>query len=179
MNPFSINNQPTYDPFAVQPMRDELLATGFNELLTPQDVDNAILENKGKTVFVVMNSVCGCAAGSARPGATLALQNAKIPDSIYTVFAGQEKEAMAHLRQTYLADYPPSSPAMILFRDGKVIFIMHRLDIEGYSADQIAATLVKAFNEHCSAEGPAISPEDYNKILHAKACGSKIPRFQS
>jgi putative YphP/YqiW family bacilliredoxin len=173
---FTINSQgPIYDPNAVQPMRDELVAAGFTEMITPSDVDNFMSVEKDKTVLVMINSVCGCAAGSARPGITLALQNKIIPDYIYTVFAGQDRDAVDHLRQSYLPGIPPSSPYIAMFRDGEVIFLMQRLNIEGKTADMVASELTEAFNTHCTNEGPSVSPEMYEQILHAKACGSKIP----
>lgn len=174
---FPIAEGPTYDPVAVQPMRDELLAVGFKELFTPEDVDAAVTGHKDQTVLVMINSVCGCAAGSARPGAGLALQHSLIPDHLYTVFAGQEKAAVAHLREIYLAQFPPSSPAIALFKNGKVIHMLQRRDIEGRSPREVAALLIEAFDQHCSAQGPSISPEDFEKVQHAVMCGSKIPRF--
>lgn len=173
-----VSRPPIYDQDAVQPMRDELIAVGFKELLTPQEVDEAILVNDDKTALVMINSVCGCAAGSARPGISLALQNDVIPDKLYTVFAGQEREAVDRVR-SLVTNYPPSSPSVALFKNGKLIYFMQRYDIEGYNAQHIANTLVKAFEEHCSAQGPSISPEDFAKVMHAKACGSKIPLFKN
>lgn len=177
MHTIPIQSQPTYDPFAVQPMRDELIAVGFAELLTPEDVDAALTGHPDETVFVMVNSVCGCAAGSARPGASLALQHGVIPDHLCTVFAGQEKAALAHLRQTYLSQFPPSSPAMVLFKNGEVLFILHRYQIEGKSAEEIALALTAVFDQHCRRQGPSISPEQYAEIEHAIACGSKIPLY--
>ena len=174
---FSLNNQPMYDPAAVQPMRDELLATRFKELLTPEDVDQALLKNPDKTVFVVVNSVCGCAAGSARPGANLALQHKVIPDELYTVFAGQEKLAVSHLRKTYLSQFTPSSPCMALLKNGEVLFMLHRYEIEGRTHEQIAGALAAAFDEFCSRQGPSIAPEQFEQVMHAKFCGSQVPRF--
>lgn len=172
-----LNNQPTYDPVAVQPMRDELIAVGFQELQTVEDVDNAINQKDDKTVLLVINSVCGCAAGSARPGVCEALQNNVIPDRIVTGFAGQDKLAVAYVREKYLAQFPPSSPMMALFKNGEVVFLLPRHHIEGRSAQQIADILRQAFNEHCANEGPSITPEQYAQVVHARMCGSKIPRF--
>ncbi|MCA9741793.1 MAG: BrxA/BrxB family bacilliredoxin [Deferribacteres bacterium] len=177
MQNIPLSFQPTYDPFSVQPMRDELVAVGFDELMEPEDIDAAIQNNAGKSVFIVINSVCGCAAGSARPGASLALQHKTIPDKLYTVFAGQEKAAVDRLRRQYLSEFPPSSPAMALFKDGEAIFMLHRYQIEGRNAQQIAEILMQVFQEHCSNEGPSIPPEQFEKVVHAKACGSKIPLF--
>lgn len=173
---FEINSRgPIYDPNAVQPMRDELVAAGFTELLSASDVDTFMSAGKDETVLVMINSVCGCAAGSARPGVTLALQNKIIPDRVLTVFAGQDRDAVDHLRQSYLQGIPPSSPFVAIFKNGEVVFLMQRFNIEGKTAGMVAAELTDAFNAHCTKEGPSVSPEMYEQILHAKACGSKIP----
>jgi len=174
---FTINQRgPIYDPEAVQPMRDELVAAGFTELLTPADVDTFIASKEGTTLLMI-NSVCGCAAGSARPGVTLALQNNIIPDRIVTVFAGQDRDAVDHFRSAYLPGIAPSSPFMALFKAGELAFVMQRLDIEGKTADMVAEELVDAFNTHCKKEGPSVPKEQYDAILHAKACGSRIPKY--
>ncbi len=169
--------QPNYDPAAVQPMRDELIAVGFQELSTPGEVDQAIDVKDDKIVLLMINSVCGCAAGSARPGVCEALQHSVIPDRLVTVFAGQDKAALAHLREKYLPMFPPSSPAMALFKNGQVVGMMHRHMIEGHSPEEIAAALKEAFDQHCSAAGPSVPPEHYAQVVHARSCGSKIPRF--
>jgi putative YphP/YqiW family bacilliredoxin len=174
---FTINNRgPIYDQESVQPMRDELVAAGFTEMLSPQDVDT-FLSGKNETVLVMINSVCGCAAGSARPGVTLALQNKIIPDRILTVFAGQERDAVDHFRNSYLAGVPPSSPFIVLFKDGEAVFLMQRFNIEGKTADMVADELIEAFNSFCTKEGPSVPKEAYDAIMHAKACGSKIPLY--
>ena len=173
---FNINQStPIYDPEAVQPMRDELVFVGFQEATTPQIVEDLITPKDDKTVLVVINSVCGCAAGSARPAAALSLQNNIIPDRLVTVFAGQDRDAVNHLRNKFLADIPPSSPFMALFKNGEVVYTMPRHHIEGRYADEIAEDLKKVFNQRCSAKGPSISPEKYKELVHAVACGSKIP----
>jgi putative YphP/YqiW family bacilliredoxin len=175
---FNIQSRPPmYDQDAVQPMRDELVAVGFKELLTSQEVDETVKVNDDKTALVMINSVCGCAAGSARPGISLALQNGKIPDKLYTVFAGQEREAVDRLRQ-YIPGFPPSSPCVALFKNGELIYFMQRYDIEGNSAEYIAGVLKEVFDDACSNNGPSISPEDFAKVLYAKQCGSKIPLFK-
>lgn len=171
-----VSRSPMYDQDAVQPMRDELLAVGFKELLTPSDVDDALKINDDKTSLVMINSVCGCAAGSARPGVSLALQNTVIPDNLYTAFAGQEREAVDKVR-SYITEYAPSSPSVALFKNGKLIYFMQRLDIEGYDANHIANELKKIFNEFCTAQGPSISPDYFEKVMYAKTCGSKIPAY--
>ncbi len=172
-----LSRAPMYDQDAVQSMRDELVAVGFEELLTAEDVDNAIKNNDNKTVLVMINSVCGCAAGSARPGVSLALQNDIIPDKIYTGFAGQERDAVDRIRQ-HIKDYPPSSPSIALFKNGKLIHFVPRLDIEGYTAEQIAQSLKNVFNEKCSSKGPSITPEQFSQVMYAKQCGSRIPLFK-
>ncbi len=174
---FEINTRgPIYDPEAVQPMRDELLAAGFSEMLTPADADTFLSNNEG-TTLVMINSVCGCAAGSARPGVTMALQNSKIPDRLVTVFAGQDRDAIDYFRNAYLPGIAPSSPFMVLYKNGEIVFLMQRLNIEGKTADMVSEELVEAFNAHCTKEGPSVPSEVYEQILHAKACGSKIPKF--
>jgi bacilliredoxin len=171
-----MTRMPMYDEEAVQPMRDELIAYGFQEMRTPDEVDQ-VLKNPEGTVLVVVNSVCGCAAGSARPGVGAALQNSKIPDRFVTVFAGQDRDAVDHVRQQYLGQFPPSSPSMALFKDGKPVYVMHRSMIEGRMPQQIAAELSRVFNEQCQRTGPSIPTEDFAQVSHAVACGSSIPRF--
>jgi len=167
--------RPLYDPTAVQPMRDELVRVGFRELRTPEEVDETFGNLRG-TALLVVNSVCGCAAGNARPGAMLALQYRVIPDQLVTVFAGQDREATERAR-SYIRDYPPSSPSMALFKDGKVVLMLERHQIEGRGPQEIAADLVAGFDEHCSHAGPSISPEEFAKIIPQHFCGSSIPRF--
>ena len=175
---FNIQSRPPlYDQDAVQPMRDELIAVGFKELLTPQEVDEAVKVKDDKTVLVMINSVCGCAAGSARPGISLALQNRTMPDKLFTVFAGQEREAVDRLRQ-YIPNFPPSSPCVALFKNGELIYFMQRYDIEGNDAEYISGVLKEVFDDACSNHGPSISQEDFAKVLYAKQCGSKIPLFK-
>ena len=128
-------------------MRAELTRLGVRELRTPEQVDEAV-QSHG-TVMIVVNSVCGCAAGKARPGIALALQHARRPDLATTVFAGGDVEATDRARQ-YFAPYPPSSPSIGLLQDGKLVFMMERRDIENRDAAAIAARLTAAFDEHCS-----------------------------
>ncbi len=136
-----------YDPQMVQPMREDLTTLGFEELLTPDAVDK-VLGSDG-VVLVVVNSVCGCAAGKARPGVRLAVQHDKVPDKLTTVFAGMEIDATERAR-SYFPGYPPSSPQIGLLKDGKLVYLMERHDIEGREANEIAAKLVDAFDQHCS-----------------------------
>jgi putative YphP/YqiW family bacilliredoxin len=131
----------------VQPMRDELTRIGVQELRTPEEVSDTLDNVKG-TALVVVNSVCGCAAGQCRPGVARALQHSVKPDNLYTVFAGQDKEATAKARE-YFAPYPPSSPSIALMKDGKLVHFIQRYQIEDRSAEMIAADLVGAFDEYC------------------------------
>jgi putative YphP/YqiW family bacilliredoxin len=131
------------------PMREDLTRFGVEETRTPADVDRVLTE-KG-TVMMVINSVCGCAAGKARPGIGMALQHAVRPDKVATVFAGGDEEAVEHLRGI-LADYPPSSPSIAFFQDGKPVFMMHRRDIESRDAFQIAGMLTAAFDHFCAKQ---------------------------
>jgi len=133
------------EPF-IAPMREELARLGFEDLRTPEAVD-AVVKQAG-TTMVVVNSVCGCAAGKARPGIALALRQGKRPDRLTTVFAGADVEA-TEVARGHFAPYPPSSPSIALMKDGKLVYIMERRDIEGRSADMIAAELQKAFETHC------------------------------
>jgi len=131
----------------IQPMRDELTRLGIQELRTPEEVEQAFDNMKG-TALVVVNSVCGCAAGNARPGVAKALQGDVKPDHLYTVFAGQDKEATAKARE-YFAPYPPSSPSIAIMKDGKLVYFIERHEIENRTADQIAAKLTAAFEHYC------------------------------
>lgn len=167
---------PLYDPEAVKPLRQELVRVGVRELQTPEEVE-AVLGKKQGTTLVVVNSICGCAAGSARPGVMLALQNKVIPDQLTTVFAGMDREAVERAR-AYLAPYPPSSPCIGLLKDGKVAAIIERRDIEGRSPAEIAEALKAAFDKFCSRPGPSIPREEFEKIVPIHACGSSIPRAQ-
>ncbi len=173
---FNINTQaPMYDPHSVQPMRDELVYVGFKELTIAEEVDKVLSQQNDETTLVFINSVCGCAAGSARPGVSMALQGKVIPDNIVTVFAGQDKDAVNAVRTKYLKNIPPSSPSAALIKNGEVLFMLPRHHIEGRTPEQIADILQQVFNEHCNNEGPSISKEKYDKLVHAKMCGSKIP----
>lgn len=129
------------------PMAKDLTDFGFTGLTTEEDVVDAIANTKG-TLLLVVNSVCGCAAANARPGAKMAMQNDNRPDKAATVFAGVDKDAVDKAR-SYLLPYPPSSPAIALFKDGQLVHMLERLHIEGRSAEMISANLVEAFNTHC------------------------------
>lgn len=137
-----------YPPELVKPMRDELSTKGFEELRTAEDVDG-VMEGSNETVLVVVNSVCGCAAGAARPGVLHAVTTSdKLPNRMTTVFAGVDREAVDRAR-TYFLPYPPSSPAIALFKNGNLVHFIERRHIEGRSADMIAQNLKMAFDEHC------------------------------
>jgi putative YphP/YqiW family bacilliredoxin len=132
----------------IQPMRDELTQIGFRELKTAEEVDE-VLADKSGTTLVVVNSICGCAGGIARPGVAAALESGPKPDRLVTVFAGQDKEATARARE-FFVNIPPSSPSMFLFKDGKLVDMLHRSDIEGHSAPHVAERLQSMFAEYCS-----------------------------
>ncbi len=173
---FDINSQiPKYDPVAVQPMRDELTFIGFEEIKTIEETEKALGNKNDETVFVFINSVCGCAAGSARPGISKALQNNLIPDRLVTAFAGQDNEAVNHIRTKYLSQYPPSSPSGALIKNGEILFMMQRSFFAGKNDEDIANLLKEVFNTNCNNKGPSIPVEKYEQLVHARKCGSKIP----
>ncbi len=136
-----------YPEMLVAPMRKQLTEQGFTELMSVEEVSNAI-ENNAETALVLVNSVCGCAAGTARPGVLMSLQNDKKPAACLTVFAGMELDAVAKARE-YMLPYPPSSPAVALFKGNKLVYMMERHQIEGRSAGQIAGDLAEAYNNFC------------------------------
>ena len=137
-----------YNPMLVQPMKEEVTRLGVKELTTVDDVDAALGDPHG-TVLVFINSVCGCAAGGARPALAKALRHPVLPNATYTVFAGQDIDAVARAR-SYCSDFQPSSPAMALFRDGEVVHFIHRHQIEGQGPDAVAANLTAAFDKFCT-----------------------------
>jgi putative YphP/YqiW family bacilliredoxin len=135
-----------YPPELVKPMKEDLTNVGFNELTTASQVDDAL--SKSGTTLVMVNSVCGCAAANARPGAKASIQNAKKPDQLVTVFAGVDKEAVDSARAKMIP-FPPSSPSIALFKDGELVHMLERHHIEGRPADMIADNLKDAYNEYC------------------------------
>jgi len=137
-----------YDEMIVAPMRQELAQLGIQETKTAADVDAVLGEKKG-TVLVVVNSVCGCAAGNARPAVAMALENGVLPDKMITVFAGNDVEATRRVRE-YFVGYRPSSPAIALVRDGEVVKILERWNIEGRQPHDIASELTAAFDQFCA-----------------------------
>lgn len=136
-----------YDERFVTPMREELTRLGVQEMRTADEVDQTLRNPRG-TTLVVVNSICGCAARNARPAVANALGNAKRPDRLTTVFAGQDAEATARARE-YFAPYPPSSPQIALLKNGTIAFMLERKQIEGRAAEEIAKDLVEAFEKHC------------------------------
>lgn len=139
-----------YSPLLVKPMREELTQLGISELQTADEVDRFMAEAKAGTSLLVVNSVCGCAAGMARPGVRLALQHGRRPDRVASVFAGQDLEATARAR-SYFAEVPPSSPCFALIKDGELVTFVPRHRIEGRDAGSVAKDLTAAFEEHCGA----------------------------
>lgn len=132
-----------YDPRMVQPMRDEVTKIGFKEMLTADDVEKEM--STPGTALVFINSVCGCAAGSARPSLKLAIENTKKPDRLLTAFAGNDKEAVAKAR-SYFTGFPPSSPQMAILKDGKLVWMLERWQIEGRMPEAIASEIKRAFD---------------------------------
>lgn len=136
-----------YPEMLVSPMRAELTNVGFKELKSTEDVVNTMSNDQGVSLLVV-NSVCGCAAGAARPGIIRSLSNDKTPNNLYTVFAGQDLDAVAKARE-FMMPFPPSSPSVALFKDGKLVHFVERMNIEGHTAEQVADQLRKAYDQFC------------------------------
>lgn len=137
-----------YPEIMIRPMREDLTRLGVEELRTAEAVDETVKNGKG-TLMVVVNSVCGCAAGRARPGVALALEHSVKPDKVATVFAGADIEATERAR-SYFTGYGPSSPSIAILKDGELVYMLERYQIEGRDATQIAGELTKAFDEHCA-----------------------------
>jgi len=144
---------PMYPEILVVPMREELTRLGIEELRTAEDVDQKLKSRPG-TTMVVVNSICGCAAGRMRPAVRMALQNEAKPEKAFSVFAGQEKDATDRAR-SYFTGYPPSSPSIAILRDGELVYMMQRRDIESREAPAIAADLKAAFDRICGKATPA------------------------
>lgn len=138
-----------YPEIMIRPMREDLTRLGVEELKTADAVDEAVKNSKG-TLMVVVNSICGCAAGKARPGVALALQHEVKPDRVATVFAGADIEATERAR-SYFSGYGPSSPSIAILKDGELVYMLERYQIEGRNADEIAGELTQAFDQHCAA----------------------------
>lgn len=147
---FTLSLELDFYQMMIQPMRDELTDIGFRELRSAEEVDEA-MANKQGTTLVVVNSVCGCAGGIARPAVAMALESDKRPDHLVTVFAGQDKDATERAR-SFFTDMPPSSPSMFLFKEGALVGVLHRHDIEGSRADLVAGKLMALFDQYCTAK---------------------------
>ena len=156
---------PTYPEQIAAPYRKELTDNGFTQMLTPEDVDKALQRNDGKVQMVVLNSVCGCGARVARPGALLSLFSKNIPDERFTLFAGMEKDAVNHFRMNYLPGVTPSSPTISLFKDGELLFILHRYQIERSAAGDIADVLIQEFNKVCAKENDDAKVEELRQFF--------------
>ncbi len=159
---------PSYPEAIVAPFREELVATGFQQLMTPADVDSALDRQDDKVVLVILNSVCGCSARVGRPGAILSLLNKVVPDSLVTVFAGMEKEAVTHFRTKYLSGLTPSSPNIAIFKNGQLAFILHRYQIERMEASEIADDLATVYNSICTSEQDQATAEKLRHFLIEK-----------
>ena len=146
------NQGPSYPEQVVAPYRKELADAGFQPLMTMDDVNQLLKDNPGKVILLVLNSVCGCSARVSRPGAILSFFNHVVPDIKATLFAGMEKEAVAYFRAEYLAGVTPSSPNILVLKDGQVLLHLQRHQIETSDAGTIADTLIDAYNQHCSKQ---------------------------
>ncbi len=169
--------QSLYDINAVRHMWEELENIGVHSLNTPEGVDSALSKKKGTTLLVI-NSVCGCAAGHARPGVGMALQHGLIPDYLVTVFAGVDRDATQRARE-YLPEITPSSPSVALFKDGELVYVLHRKQIEQLDAAGVAADLIRSFDSFCSKKGPSVSREKFENNFSPARCSSEIPRYQA
>jgi putative YphP/YqiW family bacilliredoxin len=167
--------QALYDRKLVAHMWKELEGIGLKSLTTAAEVDETIKNTKG-TTLVVVNSVCGCSAGSARPGVAIALQNSVIPDNLTTVFAGVDMEATARARDL-MSGVAPSSPSIAIFKDGQLVHFVPRMEIEGHSDQEVGEALATAFDKHCSRTGPSVPWETVVSVFNADAgpkCGSEL-----
>jgi len=159
------NQGPTYPEQIAAPFRKELTDNGFTQLLSAEDVDNALGVTDSKIKMVVLNSVCGCGARVARPGALLSLFSKVVPDEKLTLFAGMEKDAVNVFRSKYLPGITPSSPTISLFKDGELLFILHRYQIERSAAVDIADTLIQEYNKACTKENDDAAVEELRQYF--------------
>jgi bacilliredoxin len=159
------NQGPTYPEQIAAPFRKELTDNGFTQLLSADDVDKALGATDGKIKMVVLNSVCGCGARVARPGALLSLFSKVVPDDKLTIFAGMEKDAVDIFRSKYLAGVTPSSPTISLFKDGELLFILHRYQIERSAAGDIADTLMQEYNKVCTKQNDDAAIEELRQYF--------------
>jgi putative YphP/YqiW family bacilliredoxin len=163
-----------YDRNLVKPMWQELEQVGVTPLSSAREVDRFMSEAQG-TALIMVNSVCGCAAGSARPALALALQNEVIPDQLATVFAGVDTEATDRAR-SYMKGVPPSSPSIALFKDGKLVYMMERVMIEGHRDEQVASELKNEFNKYCLRQGPSVPWERVVEVFGVQQSLGRIRR---
>ena len=168
LNSLMANDGPSYSEIIVKPYREELVEAGFEQLLTPEDVEKALNRQDDKIVMAVLNSVCGCSARVGRPGAILSLFNKVVPDMLVTIFAGMEKDAVNLFRQKYLAGITPSSPNIAIFKNGQLVHILHRYQIERMGAGDIAGDLVNVYNTHCTKEQSMDTIEQLRKVFIEK-----------
>ncbi|MBS1600408.1 MAG: BrxA/BrxB family bacilliredoxin [Bacteroidetes bacterium] len=162
------NNGPSYSEIIVKPYREELVQAGFQQLLTPEEVETALNRRDDKIALVVLNSVCGCSARVGRPGTILSLFNKVVPDLLFTIFAGMEKDAVNLFRQKYLAGITPSSPNIAIFKNGQLVHMLHRYQIERMGAGDIAAELVNVYDAHCTKEQSAETIEHLRQVFIEK-----------
>ena len=168
--------RPLYDLEAVRYMWEELNNIGVRSLNTLEEVDEALKNKKGTTLLVI-NSVCGCAAGHARPGIGLALQHKVVPDRLVTVFAGVDRDATDRARE-YLPGFIPSSPSVALFKDGELIYMLHRNQIETLDARGVVLSLIRIFDSSCGSPGPSVPKEKFENNFAPARCSSTIPAYQ-
>ena len=179
MNKYDNRYLPTYAPDAVQYMRDELTEVGFEKITSIEEADQVLTQQKDQVVLLVINSVCGCAAGSVRPGVALALQHHLIPDYLVTTFAGQDKQVVEYIRQKYLTNFIPSSPCIALFKNGQMLHILERKDLVNLDPEEISHILTALFDKSCFRIGPSVEPEKYNSLGFTVMCSTNIPKFES
>lgn len=162
------NTGPSYPEAIVGPYREELVDAGFEQLLTPEQVDNALDRQDDQLVLVVLNSVCGCSARVARPGAILSLFNETVPSSMVTLFAGMEKEAVVHFREKYLKGITPSSPNIAVFKNGSLVNMLHRYQIERMSANEIARELASWYSQEGSKKQTDATRQELKQLFIRK-----------
>jgi len=165
-----------YDLEAVKPYREELENIGIKPVTTPAEVA-AIFDNPEGTMLLVINSVCGCAAGHARPGIGLALQHDRIPDRLYTVFAGVDRAATEKARE-YIPGFQPSSPSVALFENGELVLMLERKQIEITDAGGVAGILIEAFDKYCSSAGPSVPGDVFASNFAPPRCSSDLPGYE-
>ncbi len=159
------NSGPSYSEIIVAPYREELVSAGFQQMLTPEDVDKVLDRNDDKIILVVLNSVCGCSARVGRPGTLLSLFNDVVPDVLATLFAGMEKEAVAYFRTKYLPGLTPTSPNIAVFKNGKLVHILHRHQVESRSAQQIAEELTGVYDTICTKKNKEDNKEKLREFF--------------